>query len=76
PMTSLSSKVNAYLLKSMYLPTPNVVGTWGTIPGTRPPSRAAASVFDHHLAPQADRFAHFSTDATDALAETNVTLFH
>ncbi|WP_272695922.1 P22 phage major capsid protein family protein [Xylella fastidiosa] len=49
-MNSLSSKVNAYLLKSMYLQTPNVVGTWGTIPGTRPPWRAAASVLDNHLA--------------------------
>lgn len=75
-MNSLSSKVNAYLLKSMYLQTPNVVGTWGTIPGTRPPWRAAASVLDNHLAPEADRCAHFSTDANDALAETNVTLFH
>ncbi|KXB19936.1 P22 phage major capsid protein family protein [Xylella fastidiosa] len=75
-MNSLSSKVNAYLLKAMYLQTPNVVGTWGVIPGTRPQWRDAASVLDNHLAPEADRCAHFSTDANDALAETNVTLFH
>ncbi|WP_419669935.1 P22 phage major capsid protein family protein [Xylella fastidiosa] len=75
-MNSLSSKVNAYLLKSMYLQTPNVVGTWGTIPGHHHRDSAAASVLDNHLAPEADRCAHFSTDANDALAETNVTLFH
>ncbi|WP_369210865.1 hypothetical protein [Xylella fastidiosa] len=46
------------------------------IPGTRPQWRDAASVLDNHLAPEADRCAHFSTDANDALAETNVTLFH
>ncbi|WP_411393536.1 P22 phage major capsid protein family protein [Xylella fastidiosa] len=75
-MTSLSSKVNAILLASMYQQTPNVVGTWGTVPGTRTPWRSAASTLDRHLAPEEDRCAHFSTEANDALAEANAALFH
>ncbi|HHW4670302.1 MAG TPA: P22 phage major capsid protein family protein [Xylella fastidiosa subsp. multiplex] len=75
-MTSLSSKVNAILLASMYQQTPNVVGTWGTVPSTRTPWRSAASTLDRHLAPEEDRCAHFSTEANDALAEANAALFH
>lgn len=75
-MTSLSSKVNAILLQSMVTQTPNVVGTWGTVPATRTPWRSAASMLDRFLAPEDDRSAHFSVDANDALAEANATLFH
>ncbi|HHW4683209.1 MAG TPA: P22 phage major capsid protein family protein [Xylella sp.] len=75
-MTSLSSKVNAVLLTSMYQQTPNMVGTWGAVPNTRAPWRAAASTLDRHLAPEDDRCAHFSTEANDALAEVNAALFH
>jgi hypothetical protein len=75
-MTSLSSKVNAVLLAEMKNKTPNVVGTWGTVPATRTPWRNAASTLDRFLAPEDDRSAHFSTDANDALAEANAALFH
>ena len=75
-MSSLNSKVNAVLLASMKDQTPNVVGTWGTIPNTRTPYRNAASVLSRFIAPETDRFSHFSLDASDALSEANATLFH
>ena len=75
-MTSLSSKVNSILLASMAAQTPNVVGTWGSVPSTRTPWRAAASMLDRYLAPEDNRSAHISVDANDALAEANATLFH
>lgn len=75
-MTSLSSKVNSILLASMAAQTPNVVGTWGSVPSTRTPWRAAASMLDRYLAPEDNRSAHISVDANDALAEANSTLFH
>lgn len=75
-MTSLSSKINSILLAEMKNKTPNVVGTWGTVPATRAVWRSASSVLDRFLAPEDERSAHFSTDANDALAEANATLFH
>lgn len=75
-MTSLSSKVNSILLNSMKNQTPNVVGTWGTVPATRAVWRSASSSLDRYLAPEDDRSAHFSVDANDALAEANAALFH
>jgi hypothetical protein len=75
-MTSLSSKVNAILLESMKNSTPNVVGTWGTVPATRTPWRNADSLLTRFLAPEDMRSAHFSVDANDALAEANAALFH
>jgi hypothetical protein len=75
-MSSLNSRINQVLLSSMVAQTPNVVGTWGTIPATRTPWRNAASMLDRYLAPEDERFAHFSVDASDALAEANATLFH
>jgi hypothetical protein len=75
-MTSLSSKINAILLAEMKNKIPNVVGTWGTVPATRTVWRNASSSMDRFLAPSDDRSAHFSTDANDALAEANATLFH
>lgn len=75
-MSSLSSKINSVLLEEMYQRTPNVVGTWGTTPSTRPPWRNASSSLTQYLAPKDDRVAHISLDAKDALAEANSTLFH
>lgn len=75
-MTALASKVNAVLLAEMKNKIPNVVGTWGTIPAARLPWRNASSTLDRFLAPSGDRSSHFSTDANDALAEVNSTLFH
>lgn len=75
-MNSLSSSVNATLLAEMYRKTPNVVGTWGTIPNTRTPWRQASSALSRFLAPKDQRYAHFSLDANEALAEANAALFH
>lgn len=75
-MSSLNSKINQIMLASMVSQTPNVVGTWGTIPNTRTPWRNAASMLDRFLAPEDGRYAHFSVDANDALAEANAPLFH
>lgn len=75
-MVSLSAMVNADLLTRMKNQTPNVVGTWGTIPSTRAPYRSAASSLDRFLAPGENRSLHFTSDANDGLAEANATLFH
>lgn len=75
-MNSLSAKVNSVILTEMKNKIPNVVGTWGTVPATRAVWRSASSTLDKYLAPDMDRAAHFSTDANDALAEANATLFH
>lgn len=75
-MNSLSAKINSVLLTEMKNKTANVVGTWGTVPATRAVWRSASSKLDKFLAPDMDRAAHFSTDANDALAEANATLFH
>lgn len=75
-MTSLSSQVNAVLLTRMKNRTPNVVGAWNTTPATRAVWREAASKLNRGLAPADQRFAHFSEDANNALAEANSTLFH
>lgn len=75
-MNALSSTVNSVFLDAMVKATPNVVGSWGSIPNTRTPWRNAASMLDNFLAPEDDRSAHFSTAANDALAEANAALFH
>lgn len=75
-MNSLSAKVNSVLLAEMKNKTPNVVGTWGTVPATRTVWRNASSRIDNFLCPDDGRAAHFTTDANDALAEANATLFH
>ena len=75
-MNSLGSKVNSILLAEVADKTPNVVGTWGSIPNTRTPWRQASSTLTRFLAPKERRYAHFSLDANDALAEANVALFH
>ena len=75
-MNSISSRVNTIMLTEMKNKIANVVGTWGTVPATRSVWRNAASKMDNFLAMQEDRAAHFSTDANDALAEANSTLFH
>jgi hypothetical protein len=75
-MTSLNAKINSVMLTEMMKKTANVVGTWGTVPATRTVWRNASSKLDNFLCPDMDRAAHFSTDASDALAEANATLFH
>jgi hypothetical protein len=75
-MNSLGSIMNADLLTQMKNLTPNVIGTWGTVPATRTVFRNASSVLDRFLAPSDNRSIHISSDANDALAEVNATLFH
>ncbi|MGE8279037.1 MAG: P22 phage major capsid protein family protein [Stenotrophomonas sp.] len=75
-MSSLSSQINKIMLAEMKNKTPNVVGTWGTVPATRSVWRAASSSLDRYIAPEDERYAHFSVDANDALAEANAALFH
>lgn len=75
-MSSLSSQINKIMLAEMKNKTPNVVGTWGTVPATRSVWRSAASSLDRYVAPEDERYAHFSVDANDALAEANAALFH
>ncbi|MFK3647914.1 P22 phage major capsid protein family protein [Lysobacter enzymogenes] len=75
-MNALGAIINADLLKRMKNQTPNVIGTWGTVPSTRAIYRNASSRLDNFLAPSDKRSLHFSSDANDGLAEANATLFH
>lgn len=75
-MNALSARVNAIMLTEMKNRIPNVIGTWGTVPATRTVWRNAGSRIDNFLSPDDMRCVHFSTDANDALAEANATLFH
>lgn len=75
-INSLGAKINSWLMERFTLQTPNVVGTWGTIPATRRPYREASSVLNQFLAPPDMRSLHFSSDANTELAEANATLFH
>lgn len=75
-MNALSSRVNSIMLAEMKNKIANTVGTWGTVPATRAVWRTASSRVDNFLCPAENRAAHFSTDANDALAEANATLFH
>ena len=73
---SLVSRVQAVLLQDMLLNTPNVVGTWGTIPATRAVYGQARASLHRFLAPESPRFVQFSSDANLNLAEANAALFN
>lgn len=75
-MQSLMSNVRADLLSRFKDLTPNVIGTWGTVPATRTVYGQARANLNRFLAPDADRTILFSTDANLALADANAALFH
>lgn len=75
-MQALISVVQADLLTRMKNQTPNVVGTWGTIPNTRTTYAQARARLEKGLAPKDQRSVQFSSDANLALAEANATLFN
>lgn len=75
-MNALGAIMNADILTRIELATPNVVGTWGTVPATRAVWRLASSALNRYLAPDDQRSVHFSEDANNSLAEVNATLFH
>lgn len=73
---SLISRVQAVLLEDMKNQTPNVVGTWGTVPATRAVYAAARSNLQRFLAPEGMRCVQFTSDSNAALAEANAALFN
>lgn len=75
-MQSLMSNVRADLLNRFMDLTPNVVGTWGTVPATRTVYGQARAALNRFLAPSEDRTILFSSDANLALADANAALFH
>lgn len=75
-MSSLMSTVRADLLNKFKDLTPNVVGTWGTVPATRSVYLGARSKLQQFLADEDDRTILYSSDANLALADTNASLFH
>jgi hypothetical protein len=75
-VNSLSAQINSWLVSEFTKQTPNVVGTWGTLPVTRTPYREASAALNRFLAPAGERSLHFSSDANIGLAEANATLFH
>ena len=75
-MQSLISTVQADLLTRWKDKSPNVVGTWGTVPTSRRTYAQARAVLNKFLAPKDQRTIEFSSDANLELAEANSTLFH
>lgn len=73
---SLISRVQSVLLEDMKNQTPNVVGTWGTVPATRAVYGSARSSLQRFLAPEGMRCVQFTSDANAALAEANAALFN
>ena len=75
-MQSLMSNVRADLLTRFMDLTPNVVGSWNTIPATRTVWGQARASLNRFLAPSEDRTVLFSSDANLALVEANAALFN
>lgn len=73
---SLISRVQSVLLEDMKNQTPNVVGTWGTIPATRAVYGQARASLQRFLAPEGMRCVQFTSDANLNLAEANAALFN
>jgi hypothetical protein len=68
-INSLSSVVQADLIRQAVLATPNVVGTPGSLPNTFKTYGQARSILERHLAPGGDRVALMSSDASNELAD-------
>lgn len=75
-MQSLLSTVSADLLTRMKNQTPNVVGTWGTIPNSRTTYGQARASLQRFLAPTDMRSVQFSSDANLGLVDANAALFN
>ena len=75
-MNSLMSNVRSDLLSRFKDLTPNVIGTWGTVPATRTVYGQGRAQLNRFLAPDADRTILFSSDANLALSDANAALFH
>lgn len=75
-MSSLMSQVRADMLTKFKDLTPNVVGTWGTVPATRTVYGQARAKVERFLADPEDRTLLFSSDSNLALADANAALFH
>lgn len=75
-MQSLLSTVSADLLTRMKNQTPNVVGTWGTIPNSRTTYGQARAALQRFLAPTDMRSVQFSSDANLGLVDANAALFN
>lgn len=75
-MSSLMSQVRADMLTKFKDLTPNVVGTWGTVPATRTVYGQGRAKLERFLADSEDRTILFSSDANLALADANASLFH
>lgn len=73
---SLVSRVQSVLLQDMMFQTPNVVGTWGTVPSTREIYLAARTNLQQFLAPETERCVQFTSQANAGLAATNAPLFN
>jgi hypothetical protein len=68
-MNSLASVVQADLIRRAVVATPNVVGTPGTTPNTFKTYGQARAVLERFLAPEGDRTALMSSDASNELAD-------
>lgn len=73
---SLVSDVQRVALEEMKNQTPNVVGTWGTVPASRLIYGQAKASLDQFLCPEGMRCVQFSSAANLNLAEANAALFN
>lgn len=75
-MQALASVVEAQMIQRAVRATPNVVGTWGTIPSAMLTYAQARTVLQRTLAPSSDRSVLFSSDANQNIVDTSRVLFH
>lgn len=75
-MATLSSVVEADLIKKAVLATPNYVGTPGTVPSSMKTFAQARSVLNRFLAPATDRFTLISSEINVELTDEARKLFN
>lgn len=75
-MATLSSVVEADLIKKAVLATPNFVGTPGTVPSSMKTFAQARSVLNRFLAPATDRFTLISSEINVELTDEARKLFN
>lgn len=75
-MQALAAEIETYMLQQAYLATPNLVGTYGTIPTAVLQYSQARATLEKFRAPSGDRSVVFSSDANTSLVDASKALFH
>lgn len=75
-MQAIGSEIEQWMLQQAYMSTPNMVGTYGTIPTTVKTYNQARAVLNRFASPSGDRTVVFSSDANTEMVDASKQLFH